>query len=217
MHSLLQARWTGAGVLLLLAAGALTTHAAAQAPAPKAPAMAIFAGGCFWSMERPFDELPGVLSVTVGYTGGHTRNPTYEQVSSGGTGHAESVKVEYDPAKVDYATLLQAYWHNIDPLTPDAEFCDHGTQYRSAIFYLDDGQKRQAEQSKQALDASGRFKTPIVTQIVPASQFYPAEEYHQHYSRKNPVNYQLYRQGCGRDQRLKELWGDSAERVEAIR
>jgi peptide-methionine (S)-S-oxide reductase len=217
MRSLSQARWSGLGVLLLLAAGALTTRASAQAPAPKAPATAIFAGGCFWSMERPFDELPGVLSVTVGYTGGHTRNPTYEQVSSGGTGHAESVRVEYDPAKVNYATLLQAYWHNIDPLTPDAEFCDHGTQYRSAIFYLDDEQKHQAEQSKQALDASKQFKTPIVTQIVAASQFYPAEEYHQHYSRKNPVNYQLYRQGCGRDQRLKELWGDSAERVEAIR
>lgn len=217
MRSLLQARRSGVGVLLLLAVGALTSRGAAQAPTPKAPASAIFAGGCFWSMERPFDELPGVLSVTVGYIGGHTRNPTYEQVSSGGTGHAESVKVEYDPAKVDYATLLQAYWHNIDPLTRDAEFCDHGTQYRSAIFYQGDEQKRQAEQSKEALDASGRFKTPIVTQIVPASEFYPAEEYHQHYSRKNPVNYQLYRQGCGRDQRLKELWGNSAARVEAIR
>ncbi|HEU4647573.1 MAG TPA: peptide-methionine (S)-S-oxide reductase MsrA [Gemmatimonadales bacterium] len=217
MRSLFQAQWIRVSGWLGLTVCALASGATAQAPAPKGPATAIFAGGCFWSMEHPFDQLPGVLSVTVGYTGGHARNPTYAQVSSGRTGHAESVQVEYDPAKIDYATLLQAYWHNIDPLTPDAEFCDHGTQYRSAIFYLDDQQKQLAEQSKQALQASGRFKTPIVTQIVPASQFYPAEEYHQHYYRKNAVQYQLYRQGCGRDARLKELWGDSAARVEAIR
>jgi peptide-methionine (S)-S-oxide reductase len=201
----------------MVAFGVAANRGAAQSPAPDATALATFAGGCFWCMEHPFDQLPGVLSVTSGYTGGHLKQPTYEQVSAGGTGHTESVQVVYDPAKVDYTKLLDVYWHNIDPLTSNAQFCDHGTQYRSAIFYHDEEQRRRAEESKQALEASGRFKAPIVTEIVPASEFYPAEEYHQHYYRKNPVRYKFYRWNCGRDQRLKQLWGDSAPRDEALR
>lgn len=173
-------------------------------------AKATFAGGCFWCMEHPFDELAGVMSVTSGYTGGQAKNPTYEQVSSGGTGHAESVQVVYDPRKIGYPELLDVFWHNVDPLTPNAQFCDHGSQYRSAIFYHTDEQRVLAEASKQKLEQSGRFKQPIVTQIVPASTFYPAEEYHQHYYRKNPVRYKFYRWNCGRDARLKKVWGDDA-------
>jgi peptide-methionine (S)-S-oxide reductase len=185
----------------------------APAPAKKAEpqlATAIFAGGCFWSMEIPFDKLPGVISTTTGYTGGAKENPSYDEVSSGTTGHAESVQVVYDPSQVSYAQLLEAFWHNVDPLTPNAQFCDHGTQYRSAIFYKDAEQQRLAEESKRQLEASGRFKKPIVTQIVAASAFYPAEDYHQDFSQKNPVRYRSYRFGCGRDARLKELWGDDA-------
>jgi peptide methionine sulfoxide reductase msrA/msrB len=178
-------------------------------------ATATFAGGCFWCMEHPFDQVDGVISVTSGYTGGQTKNPSYEQVSSGTTGHAESVQVVYDPARVTYAALLDVFWHNIDPLTPNAQFCDHGTQYRSAIFYQDETQRREAEESKRRLEESGRFKEPIVTEIVAASQFYRAEEYHQHYYRKNPVRYKFYRWNCGRDRRLKELWGDAAPHEEA--
>jgi peptide-methionine (S)-S-oxide reductase len=201
----------------MLAFGIAVSRGAAQSPAPPATATATFAGGCFWCMEHPFDQLPGVVSVTSGYTGGHLKDPTYQQVSAGGTGHAESVQVVYDPMKVDYAKLLDVYWHNIDPLTPNAQFCDHGTQYRSAIYYHDEEQRRLAEESKQALETSGRLKGPIVTEIVPASEFYPAEEYHQHYYRKNPVRYKFYRWNCGRDQRLKQVWGDSAPREEATR
>ena len=189
--------------------------AGAPAPAPASKeepkqAVAIFAGGCFWSEEGLFDPVPGVISATSGYTGGTQANPTYEEVSSGTTGHAESVKVVYDPSKVTYSQLLELYWHNVDPLTPNAEFCDHGTQYRSVIFYVDAEQQRLAEESKRKLEASGRFKQPIVTQIVPASTFYPAEEYHQDFTQKNPVRYRAYRIGCGRDARLQELWGDAA-------
>jgi peptide-methionine (S)-S-oxide reductase len=172
--------------------------------------IAIFAGGCFWCEEAVFDAVPGVVSVISGYTDGDKANPTYEEVSAGGTGHAESVKVTFDPAKVSYAKLLDLFWHNVDPLTENAQFCDHGTQYRSAIFYLDEEQKRLAEASKQALAKSGRFDQPIVTEISPASTFWPAEDYHQKYHVKNPVKYQLYRFGCGRDQRLRELWGPPA-------
>lgn len=189
-------------------------------PSPSAPApdkkeepklaTAIFAGGCFWCMEGPFDKLPGVISTTAGYTGGTKENPTYEEVSSGTTGHAEAVQIVYDPSKVTYAQLLDVFWHNVDPLTPNAQFCDHGTQYRSAIFYLDAEQQRLAEESKRQLEASGRFKKPIVTQIVAASTFYPAEDYHQDYYQKNPVRYRYYRFACGRDARLKELWGEDA-------
>jgi peptide-methionine (S)-S-oxide reductase len=184
---------------------------AADSPAsPSKPAKATFAGGCFWCMEHDFDQVDGVVSTTSGYTGGHTKNPAYEEVSQGGTGHAESVEVVYDPSKVSYEKLLEVYWHNVDPITPNAQFCDHGTQYRTAIFYHDEGQKRLAEASKQALEKSGRLKQPIVTQIIGASDFYPAEEYHQDYAEKNPLRYRYYRFGCGRDQRLRELWGDLA-------
>ncbi len=173
---------------------------------------AAFAGGCFWCMEHPFDELPGVISVTSGYTGGHKINPTYEEVSAGGTGHAESVQVIYDPKRISYEKLLDVYWHNIDPTTLNRQFCDAGNQYRTAIFYFNETQKRLAELSKKALEKSKPFKGPIVTEIVPAGVFYPAEEYHQHYYRKNPIRYRFYRQGCGRDKRLKELWGSAAGR-----
>ncbi len=173
-------------------------------------ATAIFAGGCFWCEETAFEGLPGIISVTSGYTGGQTKNPTYEQVSSGGTGHAESVEVAYDPGKVSYARLLDVFWHNVDPFDAGGQFCDHGTQYRSAIFYRDESQRKAAEDSKRRLEEEARFKGKIATQIVPASTFYPAEEYHQDFYKKNPAHYHAYRQGCGRDARLKEIWGDAA-------
>ena len=166
-----------------------------------------FAGGCFWCMEHPFDELEGVISVMPGYTGGHKKNPTYEEVSSGVTGHAESIEVVYDPEKISYAKLLDVFWHNIDPTTPNRQFCDVGTQYRAAIFYHNETEKRLAEESKKALEDSGQIKAKIVTEIVPASEFYPAEEYHQKYYLKNPIRYKFYRFNCGRDQRLREIWG----------
>ena len=182
--------------------------AAADLPAgDPSRATATFAGGCFWCMQPPFDALDGVVSTTVGYTGGHTKSPSYAAVSAGGTGHAESIQVVYDPRRVGYEKLLDVFWHNVDPTTPDAQFCDHGSQYRSAIFFHDDAQRHAAEQSKKALADSGRLPGPIVTQIVPASTFTPAEEYHQGYYKKNPIRYKFYRHGCGRDARLKELWG----------
>jgi peptide-methionine (S)-S-oxide reductase len=199
-------RLTAALALAALVVGSQST--VAQTPAGTvAPAKATFAGGCFWCMEPPFENLDGVLKITVGYTGGQTKNPTYEEVSGGGTGHAEAIEIEYDPAKITYARLLDIFWRNIDPLTPDAQFCDHGDQYRSAIFYHDDEQRRLAEESKRVLEQSKRFDRPIVTQIVAASAFYPAEEYHQKYHLKNPVRYKYYRWNCGRDQRLQQLWG----------
>jgi peptide-methionine (S)-S-oxide reductase len=171
---------------------------------------AIFSGGCFWCEEATFEGVPGVLSVVSGYTGGSKKSPSYEEVSSGGTGHAESVKVTFDPAKITYAKLLEIFWHNVDPISANGQFCDRGTQYRSAIFYLDDAQKRAAEESKHQLEISKRFGQPIVTEITRATEFYPAEEYHQDYHVKNAAHYQAYRMGCGRDRRLKELWGQSA-------
>ena len=171
---------------------------------------ATFAGGCFWCMEHPFDEIQGVVSVTSGYTGGHKKNPTYEEVSAGGTGHAEAVQVVYDPAKVTYQKLLNVFWHNIDPTTKDRQFCDSGNQYRSAIFYHNEEQQRLSLQSKTQLEKNKTFKEPVVTEIVQATEFYPAEDYHQHYYKKNPIRYKYYRNRCGRDQRLKELWGDAA-------
>ncbi|MDB4951993.1 MAG: peptide methionine sulfoxide reductase [Gemmatimonadetes bacterium] len=182
----------------------------AQAAPRAATDTVAFAGGCFWCMEPAFDHIPGVLSVTSGYTGGRTANPTYEEVSAGGTGHAESVQVVYDPARVSYARLLDNFWHNVDPVTADAQFCDHGNQYRTAIFYHGEAQRRQAEASKAALQRSGILKRPIVTQIAAAGPFYAAEEYHQHYYTKNPVRYHYYRWNCGRDNRLHQLWGDKA-------
>ncbi|HLX24558.1 MAG TPA: peptide-methionine (S)-S-oxide reductase MsrA [Usitatibacter sp.] len=197
----------------LLAALALAFAAQTNAAPPAAPpgkAVAIFAGGCFWCMEPPFDNTPGVEATISGYTGGRTVNPSYHEVSSGTTGHAESVEVIYDPKVVSYEKLLDVYWHNVDPTVKDRQFCDAGTQYRTAIFYVDDEQRKAAEASKAALDKSKPFKGPVVTVIEMAGPFYPAEEYHQDYYKKNPVRYQIYRSGCGRDARLKELWGDKA-------
>jgi peptide-methionine (S)-S-oxide reductase len=168
---------------------------------------ATFAGGCFWCMEPAFDKLPGIRSVISGYTGGQKLNPTYEEVSAGATGHAESIEISYDPAVISYSKLLDVFWRNVDPTVKDRQFCDSGSQYRSAIFYHGEDQKRLAEASKKALEQSKRFPGPIYTEIVAATTFYPAEEYHQKYYQKNPIRYKYYRYGCGRDQRLKELWG----------
>jgi peptide-methionine (S)-S-oxide reductase len=171
---------------------------------------ATFAGGCFWCMEHPFDEIPGVVSVTSGYTGGWKKNPTYEEVSAGGTGHAEAIQVIYDASRVSYEKLLNVFWHNIDPTARDRQFCDSGNQYRSAIFYHTEEQHRLALQSKALLEKNKTFKDPVVTEIVQAADFYPAEDYHQDYYRKNPIRYKFYRYRCGRDARLKELWSDEA-------
>ena len=187
----------------------LVSSALAVAALPKR-ATAIFAGGCFWCEETAFEGVPGVVAVISGYTGGHVANPTYEQVSAGVTGHAESVQVVYDPGKISYEKLLDIFWHNVDPLQANAQFCDHGNQYRSAIFYKDPAQQNAAEASKAKLEEEPRFKGKIVTEIVPATTFYRAEEYHQDFWKKNPVRYYSYRAGCGRDARLKELWGAAA-------
>ena len=180
-------------------------HPAAPSAGSTPTAKATFAGGCFWCMEPPYDELEGVISTISGYIGGTKKNPTYEEVSAGTTGHAEAVQITYDPKKISYAKLLEVFWRNIDPLTANAQFCDSGSQYRSAIFYHDEAQKTLAETSKKNLQ--GRFKQPIVTEIVRASEFYPAEDYHQDFYKKNPVRYKFYRYGCGRDQRLQQIWG----------
>ena len=172
-----------------------------------APAKAYFAGGCFWCMEEAFEQVDGVRGVISGYMGGSVAAPTYEEVSAGRTGHAESVEVIYDPATVPYHTLLEVFWRNVDPVTANAQFCDHGSQYRAAIFYGSDEEKRQAEESKQALEQAKRFSQPIVTQIVKASTFYTAEEYHQDFYKKNPIRYKYYKFSCGRAQRLAVLWG----------
>ena len=198
-----------AALALLLAAPLLGEPPArkADAPAGKKLAKATFAGGCFWCMEPPFEALVGVVSVTSGYTGGTKENPTYEEVSAGGTGHAESVQILYDPAKIPYEKLLDVFWHNVDPTDSSGQFCDRGSQYRPAIFVHDEEQRRLAEASKASLEKTKPFKGPVVIEIVPASAFWPAEEYHQQYHRKNPIRYKYYRHGCGRDARLKELWG----------
>ena len=182
------------------------TPAAAGAQQEKAT----FAGGCFWCMEAPFDKLPGVVSVTSGYTGGTVKNPTYKQVSAGGTGHTEAVQVVYDPSQISYAKLLDVYWVNTDPTVNDRQFCDVGTQYRPGIFYHTEAQRALALKSKEELGKTKPFKEPIVTEVTRAGEFYPAEEYHQHYYKKNPIRYSYYRNGCGRDQRLKQLWGAAA-------
>lgn len=199
-------------VILFLAVGLLFVPAASErevAGAASGPGLqkATFAGGCFWCMEPAFDKLEGVKSVVSGYTGGHKPNPTYEEVSSGTTGHAESIEIIYDPAVVGYSKLLDVFWHSIDPTVKDRQFCDVGSQYRSAVFYQNEEQKRLAEASKKALEQTKRFPGPVYTEIAPATVFYPAEEYHQKYYKKNPIRYKYYRNGCGRDQRLKELWG----------
>lgn len=168
---------------------------------------ATFAGGCFWCMEAPFDQLDGVISTTSGYTGGHQKDPTYKQVSSGNSGHTEAVQIVFDPKKISYAQLLQTFWRNIDPLAQNQQFCDVGTQYRSGIYYHDTDQEKAAKQSLQQLQKSKPFAGTIVTEILPAATFYAAEEYHQDYYLKNPLRYKYYRYSCGRDQRLQELWG----------
>ena len=190
------------GVVLIISAAPESMAASGQGLEK-----ATFAGGCFWCMEPPFDRLEGVKSVVSGYTGGYKKNPTYEEVSSGSTGHAESVEITYDPAVTSYQKLLDVLWHNIDPTVKDRQFCDVGSQYRTAIYYHNAEQKRLAEASKKAFEESKRFRGPIYTEVTAATTFYPAEEYHQKYYQKNPVRYKLYRFNCGRDQRLRELWG----------
>jgi peptide-methionine (S)-S-oxide reductase len=193
--------------LLCLALAAVLAWPAGAEPKPGKTQLAIFAGGCFWCMEPPFDALPGVLSTTSGYTGGRVANPSYEQVSGGDTGHREAVRIEYDPTKISYPELVEVFWRNVDPLDAGGQFCDRGSQYASAIFAVDAEQRRLAEASKRALEQPGRLGKPIATKILDASAFYPAEEYHQDYAQKNPIRYRYYRYGCGRDARLKALWG----------
>ena len=193
--------------LLSLAAPDLATAQAQPVAGMKtATARATFAGGCFWCMEEAFDKVPGVISTVSGYMGGNVKNPTYDQVSTGRTGHAEVVQVEYDPAKVSYGKLLDAFWRNIDPTQKDGQFCDHGPQYRSAIFYHDEEQKKLAETSRQALQKNKPFRGEIVTEITRAAEFYPAEGYHQDFYQKNPTRYKFYKNGCGREARLEQLW-----------
>ena len=198
--------------LLLLAffgcgAASSADKSAPGEPAPEGAAKATFAGGCFWCMEPPFDKIEGVYSTTSGYTGGPEKDPDYKQVSSGRTGHAEAVEIVYDPDKVSYQELLDVFWVNIDPTTADAQFCDRGRQYRTAIFFHDAEQEQLARASKEQIEQSGRLDGPIVTEIVAAGEFYPAEEYHQDYYEKNPVRYKVYRTGCGRDRTLERIWG----------
>jgi peptide-methionine (S)-S-oxide reductase len=209
---------------LLLAFAAASFFAVAptlaQSPTPGAKpagptaggqAKATFAGGCFWCMEPPYDKLDGVISTTSGYIAGHKKNPTYEEVSTGRTGHTEAVEVVYDPKKVSYEKLLEVFWRNIDPTVKDQQFCDVGSQYRTGIYYHTDDQKRLAEASKSTLERNKPFKAAIVTEIARATEFYPAEGYHQDYYLKNPVRYKFYRSGCGRDARLKQLWGSAGD------
>ena len=199
--------------LALLTVGACSS-ASSQAGTRQAPplaagqAEAIFAGGCFWCMEGPFEAIDGVLSVSSGYTGGPSRAPTYEQVSRGGTGHAEAVRVVFDPARVTYARLLEVFWRHVDPTQRDGQFCDHGDQYRTGIFVVSAEQRRLAEASRERIRR--RLSAPVVTEIVDAQPFWLAEDYHQDFYRTNPVRYQSYRAGCGRDRRLRELWGSDA-------
>jgi peptide-methionine (S)-S-oxide reductase len=187
---------------------ALSTAAPASAGDGGETAFATFAGGCFWCLEADFEKLEGVLSATSGYTGGTVTNPTYKQVSAGGTGHAEAVRVVYDPRVISYDELLAYFWRHIDPTVKDRQFCDVGHQYRSAIFYHDEAQREAAQRSRAELERSKPFPQPIVTEITAESAFYPAEAYHQDYAEKNPIRYAYYRKGCGRDQRLHELWGE---------
>ncbi|MFM8552218.1 MAG: peptide-methionine (S)-S-oxide reductase MsrA [Nitrospiraceae bacterium] len=193
-----------AGALLL---GLAVTATDAEQGSATQLAKATFAGGCFWCVEEAFQDVDGVASATSGYTGGQKANPTYDEVSAGGTGHAESVEILYDPSRIGYGKLLEVFWRNIDPTTPDQQFCDHGSQYRSAIFYHNDEQKRLAEESNKKVEATKPFKEPVVTQIVPASTFYAAEEYHQDFYKKNPIRYKFYKHNCGRAKRLAQLWG----------
>ncbi len=205
----MKAIWEGAWtVTVALTAGWLGFYGVAWAM-EEGSAKATFAGGCFWCMEEVFEKIEGVTSVISGYTGGQVPNPTYEQVSAGRTGHAESVEVRYDPSKVSYRQLLEVFWRNIDPVTANAQFCDHGSQYRSAVFYHDEEQKRLAEESLKVIEESKKFNQPIATHITAAATFFPAEEYHQDFYKKNPIRYKFYKYNCGRTRRLEELWGKS--------
>ena len=195
--------------LLLLGCVAFNSNASSDADKTQYQT-ATFAGGCFWCMEPPFDKLDGVISTTSGYTGGNKKNPTYKEVSRGGTGHAEVVQVIYDPRRISYDELLNEFWHNIDPTNANGQFCDWGSQYRSEIYYHNAEQEKLAKQSKAALIELKPFDAPVVTAITEASTFYPAEDYHQDYYQKNPVRYKFYRYGCGRDKQLEELWGKTA-------
>ncbi len=209
--------------MLALASAALCIAGAAYAAKPAGkpaaasaakPAVrtetAVFAMGCFWCGETQFEQQPGVLSVVSGYAGGAEKNPTYEEVSAGSTGHYESIQVTFDPTKTSYEKLIDLFWHGIDPTQGDGQFCDRGKQYRSVVFVADAHQKQVAEATRAAIEASGVLKKPIVTQILSAGAFWPAEDYHQDFWRKDPVRYRSYRFGCGRDQRLAQLWGDKA-------
>lgn len=194
---------------LRIGAALLAAFAVQGAAAQAVTAKATFAGGCFWCVEADFDKVPGVLSTVSGYTGGTVANPTYEQVSRKQTGHAEAVEITYDPAKVSYERLLAVYWRSIDPTVKDRQFCDIGSPYRTAIYTHDAAQAQAAKASRDALEKSKPFKEPIVTEIVAAGPFYPAEAYHQDYATKNPLRYKYYRTSCGRDARLQQLWGTS--------
>ncbi len=199
-----------AGLLTILAGTGFGSAADAPAPAAQS-ARAVFAGGCFWCMEPPFDALPGVIATVSGYTGGMRENPSYEQVSEGGSGHFEAVEVTYDPARVSYAQLLDVFWRNVDPLDDGGQFCDRGSQYGTAIFYATEDEKAAALKSREAAAEKLVIKGPIVTPLLPAKEFYPAEEYHQDYYQKNPIRYKYYRYACERDQRLKEVWGEAKQ------
>jgi peptide-methionine (S)-S-oxide reductase len=202
-------RLLACGLVLATSLGG-AADASAQAQ-PAKPALATFAGGCFWCVEEAFDPVPGIISTTSGYMGGKKRHPTYEEVSAGVTGHTEVVQVAFDPAKVSYEKLLEVFWRNIDPTVKDRQFCDSGSQYRSEIFVHDDAQRKAAEASKTALEKSKPFREPIVTPITTAAEFWPAEGYHQDYYQRNPVRYKYYKTGCGREARLKQLWGSAAK------
>jgi peptide-methionine (S)-S-oxide reductase len=199
------------GVSMLMCIGGIllvTMTTQANATTAGKTETATFAGGCFWCMQHPFDELPGVISTTVGYTGGQEESPKYAEVSAGNTGHTEAVQVVFDSNVIDYSQLLDVYWRNSDPTTSNRQFCDTGKQYRPAIFYHDENQRKLAEASKASLEQSKSFPEAIVTEITLAGTFWVAEEYHQNYYINNPIRYKYYRFGCGRDHRLKQLWGD---------
>lgn len=197
--------WLGAALVAALSVGAAAQSANAPKMEKPKTAIATFAGGCFWCVEADFDKVDGVISTTSGYTGGHVKNATYHQVSAGGTGHAEAVEIVYDPSKVTYEKLVDYLFRHIDPLTKDAQFCDHGHQYRSAIFYHGEAQKKVAEAAKKKAEAE--LKKKVYTEIVPAGPFYKAEGYHQDYYKKNPIRYKFYRYNCGRDARVAQVWG----------
>lgn len=197
------------GFVVLMSGGLLGIPNGIYANDSLQEAKATFAGGCFWCMEEAFEGVEGVISVVSGYTGGQVENPTYEQVSSGSTGHTESIEVTFDPDKVTYQQLLEVFWRNVDPTTPNAQFCDHGNQYRTAIFYHDEVQQQLIDASKKKIESSKTFHESIVTEIAPVSVFYPAEEYHQDFYTKNPIRYKYYKWNCGRAKRLEQLWGKS--------